>query len=148
MGALSGVEVTPGPGNQSLKRAARAAAGVRVGGHGGCSRRWADEAEGLPVPTWGPVQQQHQAAGGRPFSPGDQRLHLGRSHLQGRRRVLRGVRLAGLKMPQQQGEDLFPGSFPPLSRLAREAPFACEHPSTTSLLSTRYPGPQRAQDGA
>lgn len=120
-GALSGVEVTPGPGNQSPKRSCAGScrcAGGRTWGLfqrcGGC-----DEAEGLLVLPSGP----RAAASGRrwrPFSPGDQRSHLPGSHLQGRRRILRGVRAWQgphcHSSKERRTSSL--GPFHPLSRLA------------------------------
>ena len=61
-----------------------------------------DEAEGLPGLPSGP----RAAASGRrwrPFSPGDRRSHLPGSHLQGRGRVLRGVRAQWGPMERKQG---------------------------------------------
>ena len=99
-----------------------AAAGVQVGGRGGCSGAAGAGLPGLPS---GP----RAAASGRrwrPFSPGDRRSRLPGSHLQGRGRVLRGVRARRGPVERKQGQPCCSSkerrTFPPLEQVGPKAP--------------------------
>lgn len=146
-GALSGVEATPGPGNQSPERSCASSCRCVGGRTGGLIRRCGgrDEAGGAAGPTVGAasssIRPQVEALFSRRSEITPARIPPARQR-EGPEGCTCPVgphgEEAGPSLPQQQGEeDLFPGSFPPLEQVGPKAPLPG---SILASLVCRPPG--------